>query len=169
MGANRHLPHLTLWMEGAATVTAGSAVPAGVAAVAPATAASVLAVSRLPEPLAVRRIELSWVREQRRRARRVDGAAIHIQRVYRGRLGRRRFGTPNGGSAAGGAMGDGANMLAMGDGANMLGGFAGAPGVMTAASYHRQKLRATKQRADGWRPPGLCSPPPPPAPAPVTS
>eukprot|EP01043_Picozoa_sp_COSAG02_P068852 COSAG02_NODE_11578_length_1696_cov_0.924233_2_plen_170_part_00 len=100
----------------------------------------------LPERLAVRRIELSWVREQRRRARRVDGAAIHIQRIYRGRLGRRRFIVPNGGNAGGGAAQDeSANILAT----------AASSGVMTAASYHRQKLRATKQRADGWRPPGL--------------
>lgn len=137
-----------------AAAAAVTSTPAGstLAAAAPVDAATEASagggggVASLPEPLAVRRIELSWVREQRRRARRVDGAAIHIQRIYRGRLGRRRFVVPNGGHAGGGAAQDGsANMLAT----------AAPSGVMTAASYHRQKLRATKQRADGWRPPGL--------------
>lgn len=118
----------------AATVAAGTAAGAG--------------TTPLPEHLAVRRIELSWVREQRRRARQAEVAALHIQRIYRGRLGRRRVSAPHGDPVAGGAM--------QNDGASMVAG-AASSGVMTAASYHRQKLRATKQRADGWRPPGLRS------------
>lgn len=147
-------------MEGART-TAGSAKTGPVASASASTLAAVSAsasaaagpgiagLPELPVQLAVRRIELSWVREQRRRSRQAEGAAVHIQRIYRGQLGRRRFGKPVGaGDLAAGEtiQGDGGTMLAGGAGASQ--------GVMTAASYHRQKLRATKQRADGWRPPG---------------
>ena len=118
--------------------------------------------SELEPALAVRRIELSWVQLQRRRAREVDGAAEHIQRIYRGHRGRRR------GSAPGAAPSDpvlsgggeereedarrGAAARSLAPGGSSLDGKT----KMTAGSYHKQKMRATRQRPDGWRPPGAC-------------
>jgi hypothetical protein len=146
----------------------GSAAAGGEAASAPSagagmneSASSEASRPELPPGLAVRRIELGWVREQRRRSRQAEGAAVHIQRIYRGRIGRRRRSSPDGMVPADPAAG----IAAQEDGGRPggvpcggAGGGAAKPAPMTAASYHRQKLRATKQRADGWRPPGPCLP-----------
>lgn len=113
----------------------------------------------LEPALAVRRIELSWVQLQRRRAREVDGAAVQIQRIYRGRNGRRRGSAPDGAVptepiASGGALVGEEKMEGLAGGLPRSGGSLDGK-AMTAASYHKQQMRATRQRSDGWRPPGF--------------